>query len=310
MSVLIVDDAFLDLADAVLALYGGVSTLIRTGTAPTPDGDLDYEALLAGTAPAEDARRGGGDVYGIFYTGGTTGAPKGVTLTHDNMMTSAYGCVASGEFMTTGGRLDARRAHVPPRRPCSWTGGLLGGTHVFVTRLLPAGRPLDDGGAPGHRHPARADDDPDAGRLARAAPATSRRSGTSSTAPRRCPRQSSPAPERFSPSRRSCSAYGMSELSPVATTLLTMADHEDPFAAVRPAAPRRIPSARRGRERRRGPAWHGRGDRRARRGDDGRATGTGRQRPQRRSVAAGCIPATAGTWTRTRSSSSSTASRT
>ena len=102
---LIVDDAFLDLADAVLALYGGVSTLIRTGTASTPDGALDYEALLADTTPAEDARRGGGDVYGIFYTGGTTGAPKGVTLTHDNMMTSAYGCVASGEFMTTGGRL-------------------------------------------------------------------------------------------------------------------------------------------------------------------------------------------------------------
>jgi len=96
VAVLIVDDAFLDLADAVLALYGGVTTLIHTGTATTPDGALDYEALLADTAPAEDARRGGSDVYGIFYTGGTTGAPKGVTLTHDNMMTSAYGCVASG----------------------------------------------------------------------------------------------------------------------------------------------------------------------------------------------------------------------
>ena len=37
VSVLIVDDAFLDLAAAVLAVYEGVTTLIHTGTAPAPN---------------------------------------------------------------------------------------------------------------------------------------------------------------------------------------------------------------------------------------------------------------------------------
>jgi acyl-CoA synthetase (AMP-forming)/AMP-acid ligase II len=51
----------------------------------------DYEALLAGAdmrlpraEPAED------DVAALFYTGGTTGAPKGVMLTHRNLVANAF----------------------------------------------------------------------------------------------------------------------------------------------------------------------------------------------------------------------------
>jgi len=56
-----------------------------------PDRTVDasgpgYEALL-GLAPAAIAERGPDDLAWLFYTSGTTGKPKGVMLTHRNLMT-------------------------------------------------------------------------------------------------------------------------------------------------------------------------------------------------------------------------------
>ena len=137
---LIVDDMWLDLVSAVRPLAPELTTVIHFGEKPTPDGMQRYEDLVAKTEPVEDARRGGADIYGIFYTGGTTGVPKGVVLTHDNMMTSAFGCVASGEFLTPDGRL----LHVAPMFHladiASWVGGLvLNSTHIFVPSFTPVG---------------------------------------------------------------------------------------------------------------------------------------------------------------------------
>jgi len=140
VEIVIVDDMFLDLVEAVRALCPQVTTVIHSGDKPAPEGTLDYEDLIERTDPAEDARRGGTDIFGIFYTGGTTGQPKGVVLSHDNMMTSAYGCVASGEFLTRDGRL----LHAAPMFHladiAAWTAGLvLGSTHVFVPSFTPLG---------------------------------------------------------------------------------------------------------------------------------------------------------------------------
>lgn len=137
---LIVDDMWLDLVSAVRPLSPELTTVIHSGDKPTPEGMLRYEDVIAGNEPVDDARRGGADIYGIFYTGGTTGVPKGVVLTHDNMMTSAFGCVASGEFLTPDGRL----LHVAPMFHladiASWVGGLvLNSTHIFVPAFTPAG---------------------------------------------------------------------------------------------------------------------------------------------------------------------------
>jgi acyl-CoA synthetase (AMP-forming)/AMP-acid ligase II len=47
-----------------------------------PTGLLSYEELIANATPCEDADRGGEDLAGLYYTGGTTGFPKGVMLPH------------------------------------------------------------------------------------------------------------------------------------------------------------------------------------------------------------------------------------
>src|SRR3954454_5849043 len=66
----------------VAALPDCVSTVVDMG-----DG---YEALLEGAPPADFADAvGEDDLAGLFYTGGTTGAAKGVMLTHRNLVANA-----------------------------------------------------------------------------------------------------------------------------------------------------------------------------------------------------------------------------
>lgn len=54
---------------------------------------MDYEQLVAASDPVPDAGRGGEDLAGIFYTSGTTGRPKGVMLTHLNVMANVQSAV-------------------------------------------------------------------------------------------------------------------------------------------------------------------------------------------------------------------------
>ena len=84
--VLVVDDTFAMMLPAFEGKLKTVRHVIFSADTPPPDKLLSYEDLLRQSAPVEDAERNGNDVAGIFYTGGTTGRPKGVMLTHDSMM--------------------------------------------------------------------------------------------------------------------------------------------------------------------------------------------------------------------------------
>jgi long-chain acyl-CoA synthetase len=71
--------------------------LVWAASGPAPSGWTEYEALLEGP-PMEPLPRGGDDLLGIFYTGGTTGRSKGVMLSHAGLVSNCRAIRGSGVF--------------------------------------------------------------------------------------------------------------------------------------------------------------------------------------------------------------------
>ena len=93
-SVLFVDDSFVDQSLELRRTLGWVQALVWIGEGPCPEGMLDYETLVAQTAPMPDAGRCGEDLWVIFYTGGTTAHPKGVMMSHRGLFVATLGYLA------------------------------------------------------------------------------------------------------------------------------------------------------------------------------------------------------------------------
>ena len=281
--VLLVDDAFAPAIPALREQAPCLQTVIFCGEGSQPGGTLHYEQLLAENLPAQDAHRRGGDLYGVFYTGGTTGNPKGVMLSHDNLLVSAMGTMATAHLQSRGGSL----LHAAPMFHLAdvamWMTGMLAGcTHVIVPMFAPAAV-----AAAISEH--KVTDVllvPTMIQMLVDAPETA---DADLTSVQRIIYGASPISAALLDRARKrlesaafTQAYGMTELAPVAT-LLSPADHEDPGlaqAAGRAAAhaevARRRPRRRRAAPR---PGRRGRRPRRQRdaglleqaRGDGGRA---------------------------------------
>ncbi len=130
--ILIVDDTFLQAGLAVRKACVGVRHVVYAGEGAPPPGLLGYETLVESRAPAADAGRIGNDLAGIFYTGGTTGFPKGVMLSHQNLWTSSV-CIGAGIRLTSA----ARYLHAAPMFHLAdgamvCAASIYGGSHVCL----------------------------------------------------------------------------------------------------------------------------------------------------------------------------------
>lgn len=105
-----------------------------------PENSLFYEDLLAqaeAIALAKNYEPDESELAGIYYTGGTTGRPKGVMLTHGNVNLSALHTALATEY-----RQSDRHLHASPMfhtADCSqtWAVTLVGGAHVFLPAFEP-----------------------------------------------------------------------------------------------------------------------------------------------------------------------------
>lgn len=135
-TVLAVDDTHLAVGTRLRERCPSLRALIHLGPGPTPDGLLSHEEMVA-HAPAEVGAISPDDIGGIFYTGGTTGTPKGVLLSHRNLIANAKHCL-----LAIGHTPQDRYLHAGPMfhlADGSQTYALtwIGGTHVFVPAFEP-----------------------------------------------------------------------------------------------------------------------------------------------------------------------------
>jgi long-chain acyl-CoA synthetase len=84
--VLLVDKDFADMVEPLQKANPSLGHVIFADDGPVPAGMLDYEELIADTPPMDDAMRGYDDLACLFYTSGATGQPKGVMLSHANLV--------------------------------------------------------------------------------------------------------------------------------------------------------------------------------------------------------------------------------
>jgi acyl-CoA synthetase (AMP-forming)/AMP-acid ligase II len=137
--ILLVDDQFKGLIDELRKKSQSLKTVIHAGDGDTPAGALSYEKLLAHATPMTDSGCGGPDLAAVFYTGGTTGFPKGVMLSHDNLSANAMTALAEG--FTHG---EARALLIAPMFHLA-AGALMnahafaGGTFVIAPMFTPVG---------------------------------------------------------------------------------------------------------------------------------------------------------------------------
>jgi long-chain acyl-CoA synthetase len=139
-------------AELSYALSDSATSVIFTDLDPEPFAGVvkqvialpgQYEELLAGAAeqePPGDITEG--DLAGLFYTGGTTGAAKGVMLTHRNLLANAFHFMACWPFTP-----ETRWLVAAPMFHAAGTIGALSivwnaGSHVFLERFDP-GEALD-----------------------------------------------------------------------------------------------------------------------------------------------------------------------
>lgn len=130
---LMVDDAFLGIVDDLKQAVDGELRIVYMGDHVAPADTIAYEAMIAGATAVDDAGRQKDDLFGIFYTGGTTGFPKGVMISHANYYMSSMALMTEMDIH----QHDVRYLHVAPMfhmadSAISMANTISANTHIFI----------------------------------------------------------------------------------------------------------------------------------------------------------------------------------
>lgn len=134
---LVIDKAFAGLAASIQSACP-IRAVLYFDDGPPPEDSIDVEALIETAEPMADACASGSALAALFYSGGTTGRPKGVMLTHESL-TGSFFCGAALQKQ----REDQVYLHAAPMFHIGAAGmvigtTMMGGTHVMVSSFNPA----------------------------------------------------------------------------------------------------------------------------------------------------------------------------
>ena len=134
---LLIDDNFAALLPKILDRLDAQPRLIHVGDGAAPEGMESYEALLGGADPIPPMDRGGDELAGLFYTGGTTGRSKGVMLSHRNLLINALQFAADVGFQRDSVYLHAAPMFHSANGAATFAITTMAGTSTIVTAFEP-----------------------------------------------------------------------------------------------------------------------------------------------------------------------------
>ncbi|MBY8966973.1 long-chain-fatty-acid--CoA ligase [Algiphilus sp. NNCM1] len=133
--VLFVDATFAPMLPALRAAAPSLAHVVYTDDAGLPESCHAYEALIAEHARIADAEVGGDALAGLFYTGGTTGKPKGVMLSHDNLMFNTLNGLPALDYDASAVYLHAAPMFHLADMSNTHCVTVVGGTHAIIPRF-------------------------------------------------------------------------------------------------------------------------------------------------------------------------------
>jgi len=135
--VLFIDKNFAPILDELRAQVPALREVVYIDDDTPPDGCIAYEDLIKNTDPIEPLERGGDDLAGLFYTGGTTGRSKGVMLSHHNLLHNllqylpVFHCGSDETYLHA-----APMFHIADGTN-SLSHAMLGSRHIFIASFEP-----------------------------------------------------------------------------------------------------------------------------------------------------------------------------
>jgi acyl-CoA synthetase (AMP-forming)/AMP-acid ligase II len=134
--VLISNPVYQKQIDPIREKMSGIKKIIWTGDGikAQEDRDLHYEKVLelGDPNPPQETVITGEDIAQIYYTSGTTGRPKGVMLSHKNVMTHALGTIAEIHLTDQDVWIHVAPLFHLADAWATWAITWVGGTHVLV----------------------------------------------------------------------------------------------------------------------------------------------------------------------------------
>jgi long-chain acyl-CoA synthetase len=131
---LVVDDNFVAVGQELVGKCATLEHLIHAGD--YSDDLVSFESLAASN-PGPMAETRADDLAGIFYTGGTTGLPKGVMLTHGNLIANAKAVMIAFGYSGQDRYLHAGPMFHLADGASTFAVTWVGGAHVFVPSFAP-----------------------------------------------------------------------------------------------------------------------------------------------------------------------------